>query len=65
MVVTSAYSVRPYTLGGDGRESGVSPSGRGVRYKSWDVFVQLAFFLAGNRAGNGVAKSSRSKTCLL
>ena len=26
--------------------------------------MQPAFFLAGNRARNGVAKSSRSKTCL-
>ena len=52
-------------FGGDGRESGVSPSGGGVRFKSWDVFVELEFFLAENRVGNGVAKSSPSKTCLL
>ena len=40
---------------GEGRESGVSPSGGGVCYKSRDAFVQPAFFLAGNRARNGVA----------
>ena len=39
--------------------------GERVCYKLCDVFVQPAFFLAGNRARNGVAKSSRSKTCLL
>ena len=39
----------------EGRESGVSPSGGGVCYKSRDAFVQPAFFLAGNRARNGVA----------
>ena len=32
---------------GEGRESGVSPSGGGVCYKSPDAFVQPAFFLAG------------------
>ena len=40
---------------GEGKESGVSPSGEGVCYKSRDAFVQPAFFLAGNRARNGVA----------
>ena len=55
-VVMSAYSVRPYTLGGDGSESDVSSSGEGVFYKSCDAFMQPAFFLAGNRARNGVAK---------
>ena len=34
-------------------------------YKSCDVFVQLAFLLAGNWARKDVAKSSRSKNCLL
>ena len=29
-MVTSAYSVRPYTFWRDGRESGVSPSGEGA-----------------------------------
>ena len=38
MVVTSAYSVRPYTPWGDGRESGARPSGEGVCYKSCEVF---------------------------
>ena len=40
---------------GEGRESDVSPSGRGVCCKSRDAFVQPAFFLAGNRPRNGVA----------
>ena len=40
---------------GEGRESSVSSSGGGVCYKSCDAFVQHAFFLAGNRARNGVA----------
>ena len=40
---------------GEGRESGVSPSGGGVCYKSCDAFVHPAFFSAGNRARNGVA----------
>ena len=40
---------------GQGRESGVSPSGGGVGYKSCDAFVQPAFFVAGNCARNGVA----------
>ena len=31
-------------FGGNGRESGVSPSGGGVCHKSCDVFVQPAFF---------------------
>ena len=31
---------------GEGKESGVSPSGEGVCYKSRDAFVQPAFFLA-------------------
>ena len=39
----------------EGRESGVSPSKGGVCYKSCDAFVQPAFFLAGNRARNGMA----------
>ena len=62
LVVTSVYSFRSYLFGGYGRESGVSTLGGGV---SCDVFVQPAFFLAGNRPRNGVAKSSRSKHCLL
>ena len=40
---------------GEGRESGVSPSGGGVCHKSRDAFVQPAFSLAGNRARNSVA----------
>ena len=40
---------------GEGRESGVSPSGGGVCYKSRDAFVQPTCFLAGNRARNDVA----------
>ena len=52
MVVTSAYA-RPYTLWGEGRESGVSQSGVGGRMlhflggKSCDAFVQPADFLGG------------------
>ena len=41
LVVTSAYSVRPSVrtlFWGDGRESGASPSGGGVCYKSCEVF---------------------------
>ena len=38
---------------------GRGDGGGGVCYKSCDVFVQPAFFSAGNRARNGVAKSSR------
>ena len=37
------------------RESGVSLSGEGVRYKSCDAFIRPEFFLVGNRAINGVA----------
>ena len=52
MVVTSAYA-RPYTLWGEGRESGVSQSGVGgggrmlhfLGGKSCDAFVQPADFL--------------------
>ena len=33
----------------------MSPSEGGVCYKSRDAFVQPGFFLAGNRARNGVA----------
>ena len=40
---------------GEGRESGVSPSGAGVCYKSREAFVQPIVFLAGNRARIGVA----------
>ena len=51
MVVTSAYA-RPYTLWGEGRESGVSQSGVGrmlhfLGGKSCDAFVQPADFLGG------------------
>ena len=44
---------------GQGRESGVSPSGGGVGYKSCDAFVQPAFFLAGNCARNGGGQRHR------
>ena len=44
---------------GEGRELGVTPSGGGVCYKLRDAFVQPAFFLAGNRARNGVAACRR------
>ena len=37
--MTSAYSVRPYTLWRDGRESGVSPSGEGA-----DVINRTMYF---------------------
>ena len=40
---------------GEGRELGVTPSEGGVCYKLRDAFVQPAFFLAGNRARNGMA----------
>ena len=40
---------------GEGRESGISPSGGGVCYKPRDAFVQPAFFVAGNCTRNGVA----------
>ena len=40
---------------GEGRESGVSPSGGGVCCKSRDAFVQPTCFLAENRARNDVA----------
>jgi len=51
LVVTSAYA-RPYTLWGEGRESGVSQSGVGrmlhfLGGKSCDAFVQPADFLGG------------------
>ena len=54
--MTSAYSVRPYTLGGKGRESGVSPSGEEyvisvLGGKSRDPFVQLAFFRTAKLRG--------------
>ena len=39
---------------GEGRESGVSPSGGGVCHKLRDAFVQ-PFLLAENRVRNGVA----------
>ena len=65
LVVTSAYSVRPYTLWGWWKGIGCHPAGGGACYKSCDVFVQLAFLLAGDRARKDVAKSSRSNTCLL
>ena len=40
---------------GEGRKSGVNPSGGGVCYKSHDAYVQPAFFSAGNRPRNGAA----------
>ena len=40
---------------GEGRESGVSPSGGGVYYKPRDAFVQPTCFLEGSRARNDVA----------
>ena len=58
--MTLAYA-RQYTLWGKGRKSGVSLSGVGGQCYIFsagnraNAFVQLAFFLAGNRARNGVA----------
>ena len=52
-------------FGIDGRESGVSPSGGRVCYKSCDVFVQPAFSWLEIAKGMAWALSSCSKTCLL